>query len=291
MKHILNNLSEEEKNAIREQHTGGMKVMTENFSKLLNSKLGDAKPLVNEQALPGLSSGNSQNSVKMVFDSCKNIPVKIDNNSNAIADNIYKAIQGIGTDENAIMKAFSMTPTLNVFCSVNHSYGKTYGNSLFSDLDGDIDQESVWAGISRILRNLKQVTVTKPTTNTKNKIGMKVMTENFSKLLNSKLGDSKPLVAEQVKSSGPSEENITLFTNAFNVNRFKFDPKSSDARMAFVHQGKPLTYVGPFGATIFLDKNGKRINAQSRNGGIVSFNVGHKDFSKVMDWLEINSKP
>jgi hypothetical protein len=49
MKHILNNLSEEEKNAIREQHTGGMKVMTENFSKLLNSKLGDSKPLVNEQ--------------------------------------------------------------------------------------------------------------------------------------------------------------------------------------------------------------------------------------------------
>ena len=53
MKHILNNLSEEEKNAIREQHTGGMKVMTENFSKLLNSKLGDAKPLVNE-AIPGI---------------------------------------------------------------------------------------------------------------------------------------------------------------------------------------------------------------------------------------------
>ena len=49
MKHILNNLSEEEKNAIREQHTGGMKVMTENFSKLINSKLGDSKPLVNEQ--------------------------------------------------------------------------------------------------------------------------------------------------------------------------------------------------------------------------------------------------
>ena len=48
MKHILNNLSEEEKNNIREQHTGGMKVMTENFNKLLNSKLGDAKPLNEE---------------------------------------------------------------------------------------------------------------------------------------------------------------------------------------------------------------------------------------------------
>ena len=49
MKHILNNLSEQEKNAIREQHTGGMKIMTENFHRLLGSKLGDVKPLVNEQ--------------------------------------------------------------------------------------------------------------------------------------------------------------------------------------------------------------------------------------------------
>ena len=49
MKHLLNDLSEEVKNSIREQHTGGMKVMTENFSKLVNSKLGDSKPLVNEQ--------------------------------------------------------------------------------------------------------------------------------------------------------------------------------------------------------------------------------------------------
>jgi hypothetical protein len=55
MKHILNNLSEEEKNAIREQHAGGMKVMTENFSKLINAKLGDSKPLVNEQPQPTTS--------------------------------------------------------------------------------------------------------------------------------------------------------------------------------------------------------------------------------------------
>ena len=48
MKHILNNLTEEEKNSIREQHTGGMKVVNENFSKLLNAKLGDAKPLITE---------------------------------------------------------------------------------------------------------------------------------------------------------------------------------------------------------------------------------------------------
>jgi hypothetical protein len=52
MKHLLNDMTEKEKNAIREQHTGGMTVMTENFSKLLNSKLGDSKPLVSEQNTP-----------------------------------------------------------------------------------------------------------------------------------------------------------------------------------------------------------------------------------------------
>lgn len=48
MKHLLNNLSSEEKKSILEQHKGGMKVMTERFSKLLNAKSGDVKPLVNE---------------------------------------------------------------------------------------------------------------------------------------------------------------------------------------------------------------------------------------------------
>jgi hypothetical protein len=51
MKHILNNLTEQEKKAILEQHTGGMKVMTENFSKLLNSKLGDVKPILESKLL------------------------------------------------------------------------------------------------------------------------------------------------------------------------------------------------------------------------------------------------
>jgi hypothetical protein len=49
MKHILNNLSEEEKNAIREQHTDKLKVATENFSKLVESKLGDVKLILSEE--------------------------------------------------------------------------------------------------------------------------------------------------------------------------------------------------------------------------------------------------
>jgi hypothetical protein len=50
VKHILNDLTDQEKNAIREQHSGGMKVRTEKFHRLLGSKLGDVKPLVNESA-------------------------------------------------------------------------------------------------------------------------------------------------------------------------------------------------------------------------------------------------
>ncbi len=57
MKHLLNNMSEEEKNSIREQHAGGMKVMIENFSKLVNSKLGDSKPLVSEQNINPIVKG------------------------------------------------------------------------------------------------------------------------------------------------------------------------------------------------------------------------------------------
>jgi hypothetical protein len=48
VKHLLNNLTEQEKNSIREQHTGGMKVVTENFSNLINIKSGNVKPLTEQ---------------------------------------------------------------------------------------------------------------------------------------------------------------------------------------------------------------------------------------------------
>ena len=48
MKHLLNNMTEEEKNSIREQYSDKLKVVTESFRKLVGSKLGDVKP-INEQ--------------------------------------------------------------------------------------------------------------------------------------------------------------------------------------------------------------------------------------------------
>jgi hypothetical protein len=45
MKHILNNLSQEEKQNILEQHSGGKRIDVSKFKSLLESKLGNVKPL------------------------------------------------------------------------------------------------------------------------------------------------------------------------------------------------------------------------------------------------------
>jgi hypothetical protein len=50
MKHLLNNLSSEEKSRILEQHSGGKSIDTSKFKKLIESKSGDVKPLINEQS-------------------------------------------------------------------------------------------------------------------------------------------------------------------------------------------------------------------------------------------------
>jgi len=49
MKHILNEMSDEERNSIRSQHTGTLQVQTGKFKQLVENKLGNAKPLINEQ--------------------------------------------------------------------------------------------------------------------------------------------------------------------------------------------------------------------------------------------------
>ena len=63
MKHILNNISRQEKNSILEQYSGGKRLQIENFSKLVNSKLGDVKTLISEEE--SMMDGN-QNWLKVL---------------------------------------------------------------------------------------------------------------------------------------------------------------------------------------------------------------------------------
>jgi len=48
MKHLLNDMSQDEMNAIRGQHTGGKKITVENFSNMVNKKLGEVPTLLSE---------------------------------------------------------------------------------------------------------------------------------------------------------------------------------------------------------------------------------------------------
>ena len=56
MKHILNDISQFEKQRILEQYTQNKYVDTTKFKKLIESKLGSVKPLLNEQVEPDAGS-------------------------------------------------------------------------------------------------------------------------------------------------------------------------------------------------------------------------------------------
>ena len=44
MKHLMNDMSDEDKDKIRKQHDGGMKVDNKNFNKMVDKKLGHVDP-------------------------------------------------------------------------------------------------------------------------------------------------------------------------------------------------------------------------------------------------------
>ena len=48
MKHLLNDMSQDEMNAIRGQHTGGKKITVENFSNMVNKRLGEVPTILSE---------------------------------------------------------------------------------------------------------------------------------------------------------------------------------------------------------------------------------------------------
>jgi len=152
MKHILNNLTVEEKNSILEQHTGGMKVMNENFSKLISSKLGDVKPLVNEQVT------NPKEEVRKIFNKAKSM-----HQSTGIGQqpalSIDWATSGFGTNEEDIVKEFSELRRLADLSSLIDYWSKYHpyyhSSDLFNHLDTEIDLDSDWVKILKPLQKLK----------------------------------------------------------------------------------------------------------------------------------------
>jgi hypothetical protein len=113
MKHLLNDMSEHEKNAIREQHTGGMKISSDNFSKLVSSKLGDVKPIINEQAPEHIIAKKVDNLVEI-----PEFQEKLMKLLNTLGDGdrvrLLQTLRDLGIDENSSAEEVNDIIKMNV---------------------------------------------------------------------------------------------------------------------------------------------------------------------------------
>jgi hypothetical protein len=68
-----------------------------------------------------------------------------DSSIDSVVDQLWNAMEGLGTDEEAIGKAFGSLQTIPDLCAVVKRYAENHpGYTLFNDLDGDIDADSEW---------------------------------------------------------------------------------------------------------------------------------------------------
>jgi hypothetical protein len=100
--------------------------------------------------------GDSFSKTQSFFAGCKtNIkdlkPTVSKEEYRAAADSIYNAIEGFGTDVDAIKSALNSMPTVADLCALNSWYSTQYGD-LYDDLDSDIDgtdfTKYVWSAIA-----------------------------------------------------------------------------------------------------------------------------------------------
>ncbi len=90
-------------------------------------------------------SGGPENSLKIKFETCNN-PSKLRgyegklNNDQIrnIVKNVFKALDGVGTDLNGIVREFKKIPTKKDFCKVFNVYSTSYSESLWEAIKGDV---------------------------------------------------------------------------------------------------------------------------------------------------------
>ena len=109
------------------------------------------KRVINEQG------GDPATQIKKYCENCKkysNHPqTQISPRSNRIADEINDAIEGMGTDFDALLSAIKSISNYAEFCSVVFSYRKSYGESLEEAIDSDVDGSDL-TQIYRAIRDL-----------------------------------------------------------------------------------------------------------------------------------------
>ena len=170
MKNLLN-ISEEEKSRILEMHETAT-----------NKHYLNEQPTVGAGVLAGAAAGSvapgvgtlvggvggavigtiisiingsdaASQKVQKIINNCGN-KFPVTSRTNKIADGIYNAISGVGTDEGGVYNAIKASTSIAEFCGVVKSYKDSYGEDLYTALDGDFDAENEWVQIMRPLRDI-----------------------------------------------------------------------------------------------------------------------------------------
>jgi len=97
-------------------------------------------------AVMGAINNPKMEQAEKMFQACKtekSKPTLPTDELDSIADEINAAIEGLGTDEDAIAEALKRIPTIPDLCGLITVYGQIHGD-LFDDLDGDLDDDTEW---------------------------------------------------------------------------------------------------------------------------------------------------
>lgn len=78
-----------------------------------------------------------------------------------LSDQLYDALEGVGTDEESVVGAFKSLKTVSDFCALVTRFNRDYGSEgdLLEWLDDDFDQTSEWMQIFRPLRDIVEDTL------------------------------------------------------------------------------------------------------------------------------------
>jgi len=96
-----------------------------------------------------LSNSNSSEGAKKILQACTNTKLvgpasQTRQQLNAIADGLNTAIEGMGTDEDAIKSNLQKITTIPDLCAMAKIYQTRHGEDLFDAIDGDIDDQTEW---------------------------------------------------------------------------------------------------------------------------------------------------
>lgn len=78
-----------------------------------------------------------------------------------LSDQLYDAMEGVGTDEASVVGAFKSLKTVSDFCALVTRFNRDYGSEgdLLEWLDDDFDQTSEWMQLFRPLRDIVEDTL------------------------------------------------------------------------------------------------------------------------------------